>query len=489
MFTTIRSKFIFIAVTIIIAGVTISNILIIRQLKENFQNQTELMLETTLDVMHNGLYNEMMTGKKKNIQLVVDNLARNDRIDHIRIINKKGIIKYASRKSEINKPAKNFLLGHRIISEIDTRTITPTPDDERYSATEPIFNETKCLPCHKGVKIIAYLDVETNLHESNDKFYSGSLSFIIISGIVVILLAFSLYLLFDRLINKPLLKFIGALDNVKEGNFKIQLPVIHKNEFGILHTNFNNMVRKLKSSKEKIEELHTEQLQRTDRLVTLGELTAEMAHEINNHSAIIMARADYLQLESNKNKNLVKYEEDLSAILHQTEVVSKITGNILKHSKKQPKLRQKLDLTEIVEECLYILKPVIVKHNVEIKKTYKINNAIITADQLDIEQVVMNLVNNAIDSIESEGLIEIALDKDSVNNILLSVTDNGSGIEDSVIDQIFLPFFTTKDPGKGTGLGLYIIKNICDTHSAKINCDSKIGVGTTFIIEFRQANK
>jgi signal transduction histidine kinase len=249
------------------------------------------------------------------------------------------------------------------------------------------------------------------------------------------------------------------------------------------------MVRKLKSSKEKIEELHTEQLQRTDRLVTLGELTAEMAHEINNHSAIIMARADYLQLESNRNKDLVKYEEDLSAILHQTDVVSKITGNILKHSKKQPKLRQKLDLAEIVEECLYILKPVIVKHKVEIKKDYKIDNAIITGDQLDIEQVVMNLVNNAIDSIESEGLIGIGLDNNSKGNILLSITDNGSGIEDSVIDQIFLPFFTTKDPGKGTGLGLYIIKNICDKHSATINCKSKIGVGTTFKIEFEKDYK
>ncbi|MGA7836479.1 MAG: HAMP domain-containing sensor histidine kinase [Ignavibacteriaceae bacterium] len=489
MFNTIRSKFIFIAVAIIIAGVTISNILIIRQLRENFQNQTELMLETTLDVMHNGLYNEMMTGKKKNIQLVVDNLAKNDRIDHIRIINKKGIIKYASRKSEINKLAKDFLLGNRNIPDINTRTITPTPDDERYSATEPIFNETKCLPCHKGVNIIAYLDVETNLQGSNEKFYSGALSFIIISGIVVILLAFSLYLLFDRLINKPLLKFIGALNNVKEGDLKVQLPANHKNEFGILHANFNNMVRKLKSSKEKIEELHTEQLQRTDRLVTLGELTAEMAHEINNHSAIIMARADYLQLESNRNQDLGKYEEDLSAILHQTDVVSKITGNILKHSKNQPKLKQKLNLAEIVDECLYILKPVIIKHKVDIKKTYKTTNAIITGDQLDIEQVIMNLVNNAIDSIESGGLINIGLDQNSEGKIILSLTDNGSGIEDSVIDQIFLPFFTTKEPGKGTGLGLYIIKNICDKHSAKISCKSKTGIGTTFTIEFEKVYK
>lgn len=489
MFTTIRSKFIFLAVVIIIGGITISNILIIQQLRDNFHKQTVLMLETTLDVMHNGLYNAMMAGNKKNIQLVLDELAKNDRIDHIRIINNDGIIKYASRKSEINKKAADIMAGHIDITSIKKRTITPAPDNEIYSATEPLFNETKCLPCHRGTGIIAFLDVDTNLKDSNKKFYSGTLGFILISGMVITLLAFSLYFLFDRLINQPLLNFIGALNKVQEGSLSIQLPGNGKNEFGILHTNFNNMVRRLKDSKEKIEELHTEQLQRTDRLVTLGELTAEMAHEINNHSAIIMARADYLQLESVKNNNLEKYKDDLTAILHQTDVVSKITGNILKHSKKQPKLKQKLNLEEIIEECIYILKPVIVKHKVEIKKSYRAENPVITGDQLDIEQVVMNLLNNAIDSIEENGLIEISTDGLHGDRIKLDIADNGSGIDQKIIEQIFLPFFTTKDPGKGTGLGLYIVKNICEKHSARITCSSSKDTGTTFTIEFERTKK
>lgn len=486
MFTTIRSKFIFIAVAIIIAGVTISNILIVRQLQENFHKQTVLMLETTLDVMHNGLYNAMMAGEKKNIQLVLDELAKNDRIDHIRIIDKKGIIKYASRKSEINKSTNEILPGHINILELKSRTITPTSGNEVYSASEPLFNETKCLPCHKGVNVIAFLDVDTNLKKSQDKFYSGTLGLILISGIVITLLAFSLYFLFDRLINKPLLKFIGALNSVKDGSFTMQLRSDQKNEFGILNSNFNSMVKRLKDSKEKIEVLHAEQLQRADRLVTLGELTAEMAHEINNHSAIIMARADFLQLESIMNNELVKYKGDLSAILHQTEVVSKITGNILKHSKKMPRLKQKLNLIDIVNECLYILNPVIKKHNVEIIRSYKTDNPVITGDQLDIEQIIMNLINNAVDSLEGSGIIEIELDKDSDDNVILKIKDNGSGIEEPVLEQIFLPFFTTKDPGKGTGLGLYIVRNICEKHSAKISCNSKPGSGTTFTIKFER---
>jgi signal transduction histidine kinase len=488
MFRTIRSKFIFLSIAIIVTGVVIGNILIITQLKENFHKQTSLMLETTLDIFRQGLNTEMMMNKDKNIQHILDELSKNDHIDHIRIIDPSGLIRFASTRMERNKYISDISPDHIDIKNIKKRTITASPDNYIYSASEPILNAQQCRTCHGTKSVIAYLDVDTNLRDAENKFYEGTLTIILITVIIITLLTFSFYGLFNQLINKPLSKFINALNKVKEGALDIVLPQNRGDEFAILNSNFNNMVNKLRESKTRIEELHAEQLQRADRLVTLGELTAEMAHDINNHTAIIMSRADYLNLETTTDKKISDYSEDLNTILYQSNQVSKITGTILRHSKKYPKLNQKIDLVSTVVDCLNILNPLIVKNKIIVTKKIPGNSVIILGDQLDIEQAIMNLLTNAFDAIENDGRIEIVVDKNSDGKIVLSINDNGSGIEPSVLDQIFQPFFTTKSIERGTGLGLYIVKKICDNHSAEITCKSELGIGTTFTIQFKGNN-
>ncbi|MGA8266055.1 MAG: ATP-binding protein [Ignavibacteriaceae bacterium] len=488
MFRTIRSKFIFLSIAIIVAGVVIGNLLIITQLKENFHKQTSLMLETTLDIFRQGLNNEMMMNKDKNIQHILDELSKNDHIDHIRIIDPSGLIRFASTRKERDKYISDISPNHIDIKNIKKRTITVSPDNYIYSASEPILNAQQCRTCHGTKNVIAYLDVDTNLRDAENKFYEGTLTIILITAIIITLLTFSFYGLFNQLINKPLSKFINALNKVKEGALDIVLPQKRKDEFALLNSHFNNMVNKLNESKTKIEELHAEQLQRADRLVTLGELTAEMAHDINNHTAIIMSRADYLNLETTTDKMISDYSEDLNTILYQSNQVSKITGTILRHSKKYPKLNQKIDLVSTVIDCLNILNPLIVKNKIIVTKKFPDNNIIILGDQLDIEQAIMNLLTNAFDAIENDGRIDIVVDKNSDGKIVLSINDNGSGIEASVLDQIFQPFFTTKSIERGTGLGLYIVKKICDNHSAEITCKSEPGIGTTFTIQFKGNN-
>ena len=485
MFKTIRSKFIFLSLAIIVTGVIIGNLLIINQLKNNFHKQTVLMLETTLDILRNGLDNEMMSSKTKDIQHILDNLGKNDNIDHIRIIDHNGTIKYSTNISEKNKSISVISPGFKNINEIITRTITPSPDNYRFSASEPILNSQQCRTCHGDQNIIAYLDVETNLKNAENKFYEGTLNLVLITAIIIILLSFSFYTIFNRLINKPLTNFIKALNKVKDGTLDIMLPQKQENEFSQLHSHFNNMVNKLKESKIKIEEMHAEQLQRADRLVTLGELTAEMAHEINNHTAIIMSRADYLSMETDTDKRIKDYADDLNAILHQSTQVSKITGNILRHSKKYPKHNQQIDLVNMVNDCINILNPLIIKRKINVTKNYSMESAVILGDQLDIEQAIMNLLTNAIDAIEKEGSIIVKIYKNEKEEIIFTISDNGCGIESEIMDHIFQPFFTTKNIERGTGLGLYIVKKICDNNRADISFKSTPGSGTTFSITFK----
>ena len=136
MFRTIRSKFIFLSIAIIIVGVVIGNVLLIGQLRENFHKQTSLMLETTLDIFRQGLNTEMMMNKNKNIQKIIDELSKNDHIDHIRIIDPKGVIRFASNKDERNKYLSKISPKHIAINKIKKRTITPSFDNYICSDAE-----------------------------------------------------------------------------------------------------------------------------------------------------------------------------------------------------------------------------------------------------------------------------------------------------------------------------------------------------------------
>ena len=148
-----------------------------------------------------------------------------------------------------------------------------------------------------------------------------------------------------------------------------------------------------------------------------------------------------------------------------------------------------MNLTEVIEESLTILEPRLRKNNILVDKNYRMSNSNIQGDPLQLEQVFTNLINNAIDAIESNGKIIISIANEEENKIKLSFTDDGEGIDEHELDRIFSPFFTTKSAEKGTGLGLYIVKNICKNHGADITCESVPGKGTTFTIMFHLNGK
>jgi len=140
-----------------------------------------------------------------------------------------------------------------------------------------------------------------------------------------------------------------------------------------------------------------------------------------------------------------------------------------------------------------ILEPHLLKHKIALIRDFnstEIEDKFrIRGDAQQIEQVVINLVNNAVDSIESEGKIRITIEGKENQSVMLSVSDNGQGMDKETISKIFSPFYSTKTHDKGTGLGLYIVKKICVEHDADIQCQSTIGKGTTFSILFKRSQK
>ncbi len=491
MLKTIKGKFIFFSIIMIILSVGIPNYFLIQQFQTNFRERSEIYLDSVVDMILFNLKNSMKERCSKQILQLIDNMKLNENVNHIRIFNSDGKVLYSSEHNDINKNIRNIAPNHidSSFTQIKERRISLTDDYSTFTAFQSIKNDHECQSCHEENKaVIAYMDVDTHLTSAEKKFYTGVQHFVYLGFVLIILLAFGLIVLFNYFINKPLLEISGAIDKLEKGDFDLQLPIRRDDEFGKLNNHFNKMVNELKLSREKIEELHLEQLRRADKMVTLGEIAAAMAHDINNHSAIIMTRADYLQMQM-ESVDSVKYSDEINVIIDQVNKISKTTGNILKNTKKISSEFTDINLKKLVYSILSNLEPLLKKKEVTLESNMTEGETIIRGNIEKIEQVVMNLVNNALDALDKKGKIIVSVTRSDEDEIKLTIQDNGKGISFDDIEKIYSPFFTTKTNEKGTGLGLYIVKKICKNHDAEIECNSFIGKGTVFTITFKSEQR
>lgn len=239
---------------------------------------------------------------------------------------------------------------------------------------------------------------------------------------------------------------------------------------------------------EKIQE-YQEQLNHSARLASIGELVDSVAHEINTPMGIISAHADSILLQDEKT-NI--HKEELEIIKRQTKRVSEYTKSLLNFSKRIAFNPEKVDVKDLVNESIYLLQPRFREKKIQIIKDMPDDEIIIVGDKRQLEQVLINIFNNAIDSFSAEGKIiiklkEINILQDKISHDQLTecvniiITDNGNGIMKDNLSKIFNPFYSTKEKN-GTGLGLSITKSIIQRHKGNIEVKSEVGKGTTFTI-------
>lgn len=487
MFKTIKSKFIVSSILFITLVVGIPLIFLIQQFKSNFDERSRIMIQSTMDITLRGLSNSMMSGRDKNISEILKEIEKSNNVDHVVIFNKDDEVLYSSDSSFIGLDLKGTDHAHQIKDGMlsSQRGIQLIAGGDAYYEVEPIRNEPKCQSCHGSkIETIAYLDIHTRLTQAEINFFTGSSHMLYLGALIIVVLFFGLFVIFNSYINRPLQRFINALGKVEKGDLSTRIDVTRQDEIGIVSNHFNVMVDEIRNSRNQIDELHFNQLRHADKLATIGELTSQIAHEINNYAGIMMSRADYLNMEADKNPALKNYRTDFEAIQKQIENVSIITRNILRHSKAPSTASVEFNLLTIVHQSIMIFEPITRKLKIDISEKFEIVDADMSGDPLQLEQVFINLIHNSIDAIESDGKIIITVIRNENNKIQVSVQDNGHGMNDDVRQNIFSPFYTTKKSEKGTGIGLHIVKNICATHNAEITCTSKPGEGTEFTITF-----
>ncbi|MFH2012420.1 MAG: ATP-binding protein [Pseudomonadota bacterium] len=242
-------------------------------------------------------------------------------------------------------------------------------------------------------------------------------------------------------------------------------------------------VRHLEMADRKMNELNA-QLVHTDKLAALGKMAAGVAHEINNPLAVIAEKTGWMEdlladEEFQNSQNIEEYKKSLRKIEEHVERARKVTHGMLGFVRRMEPHLEDVDINEILNETITFLHSYARANNIVIEKELGIDLPIIASDHAQLQQVFLNLINNAIDGIGKDGLVRVSSRKID-SNIVVSVKDNGKGIPKEHQARVFEPFFTTKPGGKGTGLGLSITYNIVQNMGGTINFESEKKIGTTF---------
>ncbi|MCX6841833.1 MAG: ATP-binding protein [candidate division WOR-3 bacterium] len=214
-----------------------------------------------------------------------------------------------------------------------------------------------------------------------------------------------------------------------------------------------------------------ESLRRAERLRTLGEMAAGMAHEVKNPLAAIRSSAQILAGHVSG-----KDAEFAGIVVSEVDRLNKVVNEFLEYARPAPLKREPVKLSAVLDSCLELLAPVIKQAGVAVKRTYPSDEGTVDADSAQLRQVFLNLILNAIQAVENQGSVEVSV-RESGRETQVTVKDNGPGIPPDKLTSVFEPFYTTK-PG-GTGLGLPIAQRIVAEHGGRLVIESTPGEGTT----------
>jgi signal transduction histidine kinase len=230
--------------------------------------------------------------------------------------------------------------------------------------------------------------------------------------------------------------------------------------------------REAEENKAKLED----QLRHADRLATIGQLAAGVAHELNEPLGNILGFAQLAAKHDEVGEEvLADLDKIVSASLYSREVIKKL----MLFSRQTPPIKTKIDLNGVLEESLALLEGRCMKQGIEVNRNIAGDLPYITADAGQMNQVIVNLIVNSIHAMPEGGRLDITTSS-AEDSVILGISDTGTGMEDEVLEKIFLPFYTTKDVNEGTGLGLAVVNGIVTSHGGFIRVDSAPGKGSTF---------
>lgn len=304
--------------------------------------------------------------------------------------------------------------------------------------------------------------------------------FFIIALSITALASLILIFFYTKMTMRPIEDIVKMSKKITDGDLSARCSINPSGEMGILCRTIDQMAASIEQHEKEIQENAQRQIIQSEKLSSVGRLTAGIAHDLNNPLTGVLTFAHFLK---EKRADDEKDLEDINVIIRETTKVREIIRRLLNFARQSPSNKELTNINEIIQELLKLIKGQKEFRNVQIIENYDEKLPELQADKNQLQQVFLNLLLNAGESITGKGVITIETSTTG-QNLQVAISDSGCGIDDKDMDKIFDPFFTTKPVGKGPGLGLSVSYGIIKQHGGVIQCKSKVGEGTTFQILF-----
>ncbi|HSB78564.1 MAG TPA: ATP-binding protein [Candidatus Methylomirabilis sp.] len=484
------------------------------------------------DTVKRSIHYAMLQNRWVDAFQIMDTIGKQEGVTRVRVFNKEGLILFSTDRSEVksavDKRAEACYGCHAAERPLERlnlpdrgRTFRDPEGNRQLGMITPLYNESGCAQsCHihpANQRVLGVLDITLSLAKADEEIASVTHRTAAFAAATILLVAAILAVVVRKGVVRPVQELVEGTRLVAQGDLKHRLPVRTVDEVGVLAASFNRMTEALAKAQGELDalvetleqrvEARTRELKeaqahllQTERLASLGRLSASIAHEINNPLSGILTYAKLISRRlragpPNTEETLTAVQQ-LALVEREAQRCSSIVRNLLDFSRQRAPSFQAVDVGAVLAEALSLLENRLAIQNVTVSQEIAPLPPV-QADFGQLRQACVNIIMNACEAMPEGGSLRVVAHEVLSGSggtsesspagpsprapfIEVAVTDTGQGISAEHLSKIFDPFFTTKE--KGTGLGLSVVYGIVEKHGGTIGVDSQVGHGTTVTI-------
>jgi len=492
----------------------------VRLHRQHLEQYTLLSAERISEVVKHGTTDYMLRNDREGLYRSIKTMADQPGMEKIRIFDQDGRITYTTDPAEqnhvVDKTAEACYACHAQsqplakVNRPDRFRIYRNASGSRVlGIITPIENQPACsnAACHAHPaeqQILGVLDTNLSLAKADQQLAESTRELIIYTACALLLIVLMSWLVVWRVIGKPVTALQKGTEKLASGDLGYQIDVHSHDELGELASSFNGMSRELEAEHnenvawtrtlEQRVEQKTAELKRahehalhTEKMASIGKMAAVLAHEINNPLSGILTYAKLLrkwveQADGTENRRR-EICESLDLIASESRRCGDLVKNLLTFSRTTPMNLQKANLNQVIDRSLRLVQHQFDLAGIQVQQQLDPDLPAVQCDAAQIEQVLLALIMNAMDAMPQGGNLWLtSFYNGEENAVRIIVRDDGAGIPADILPRIFEPFLTTKETGRGVGLGLAISQSILERHHGKIEVQSEVGRGTTFTV-------
>lgn len=480
MFKSLISRIILFNVLLLALGVGIFTLFHLYREQTHLITTTRHHASMLLGTIEKSIFNSMRLGNTSEVQAILETVGHGHGMTGVRIFNPDGIVMKSANPNELGTHVdeREFSLFRDGKSE---GVFQEHRGGRVLSMVRPIVSDERCFKCHgNGRRVIGVLNMNFSLGEMYVQLRETSQMFVISTLIILGFLAAGISVVMIRFLRRPLEKITQCMAQVEDGDLTVRMEAVQDDEIGQLMLGFNSMVDNLSRAKGELERYHYQQMERVDRLASVGEMAAGLAHEIKNPLAGISGAINVLSDDYPEGD---QRREVMMQIQNQISRLDKTVNDLLYFGKPGKPEFAFANINDLLKQTLLF-----VAQHPEAKNVNRIDEMTrdlpsVWIDQKQLQQVVLNIALNAVQAMTEGGMLTVETDRiqnEKGDWVRIRIVDTGPGIAPEVLAKIFTPFFTTKT--QGTGLGLPICRQLMENNGGSLEVQSELGRGTEFTL-------